>query len=205
MTKIQAQNFEGPCLPSAHGLNGHQSAWCGGVQEIALSAGWNWVSFYVEADDLLEQLETSLGSNGEQIKFGNLFTNYYPDYLIWYGSLNSLENEKLYMVKVSNACTVELQGTRANPTSHAITIQEGWNWIGYPCDQAVNVEAALAGFTPANGDQIKYGNVFTTYYSGTGYSMWYGGLTELIPGQGYMYYSNSTETKTLIFQTGAKK
>ena len=50
MTKVQAQNFEGPCLPSMHGLDDHQSAFCGSTvtQTIALSAGTNWFSTYLE-------------------------------------------------------------------------------------------------------------------------------------------------------------
>ena len=33
---------------------------------------------------------------------------------------------------------------------------------------------------------------------------WFGDFETLVPGQGYMYYSNSTEPKTLIISTGAK-
>jgi hypothetical protein len=39
------------------------------------------------------------------------------------------------------------------------------------------------------------------YIEGDG---WQGDVMTLVPGQGYMYYSNSTEPKTLVFSTTAK-
>ena len=41
MTKVQAQDFEGPCLPQMHGLDDHQSALCGFTQTIELVSGVN--------------------------------------------------------------------------------------------------------------------------------------------------------------------
>jgi hypothetical protein len=38
------------------------------------------------------------------------------------------------------------------------------------------------------------------YLGGT----WVGDFDTMVPGRGYMYYSNSSEEKTLTFQTGAK-
>ena len=120
----------------------------------------------------------------------------------WYGSLESISNEQMYMINTNSACNVTISGYVANPANHPITIVPGWNWVGYPSAYAVNVETAMEGFNPENNDIIKGREGFTSYYAEGGESMWFGSLNSLEPGHGYMYKSNSTESKTLTFQTG---
>ena len=206
MTKVQAQNFEGPCLPSAHGLSGHQSAFCGSIltQTIALSAGWNWISVYIEVEDpieALQMLETALGDNATVISASEVYTEYFGDGL-WIGDLDEegITNEQMYMVEVVNGCEIQLEGMPANPAYHEITIHPGWNWIGFPCGQELSLEDALADFEAEEGDQLAEAELYTEY----GFGMWIGDVETLLPGQGYMYYSNSSIPKTLIYSTTAK-
>ena len=205
MTKVQAQNFEGPCLPSMHGLDDHQSAFCGSIltQTIALSAGWNWISLYVEVEDpieMLQQLETALGDNATFIIASEMFTEYLGDGL-WIGDLDDegLTNEQMYMIEVVTDCEIQLEGTPADPANYTIDINPGWNWIGFPSTQELSVEQALADFVAEDEDQLANGDIFSEYYG-----MWIGDVETLVPGQGYMYYSNSTQPKTLIFSTTAR-
>lgn len=204
MTKVQAQNFEGPCLPYAHGLNGHQSAFCGSTetQTIELAAGWNWISTYIEGDpfELLDMLKESLGDKGLVIKSVDLITMYEDEE--WFGDLDDegMYNEQMYMVNVSEDCQVVLQGTPANPADHGITIKRGWNWIGFPYDQELSIEEALADFEAEEGDALKSASTITVFED----DEWFGDLETLVPGGGYMYYYNGTEPQTLIFSTGAK-
>ena len=175
------------------------------TQTVSLSAGWNWFSTYIEADpvELLQMLEESLGENGIVIKSNAVSTDYYEDYG-WYGDLDDegLKSSQMYMIKTNAACTVELEGVPANPAEVGITIRHGWNWIGYPCAEAMSVADALAGFQAEDGDILKSSGASTDYYEGFG---WYGELETMEPGEGFMYYSNSQTTKTVYFQTGAKK
>ena len=199
MTKVQAQNFEGPCLPQMHGSTGHQSALCGTTQSIELVAGWNLISTYLAFDpvEMLDMLKESLGENATGIQSWDNMTEF--DGEEWFGDLDEigLENEKGYFVYVINDCTVELQGMPANPADYEITIESGWNWIGFPSAEAIEVNAALAGFEAAEGDRIQtdYG---MTEYDGE----WFGDMDAFEPGFGIMYYSSSDEDKTLVFQTG---
>ena len=209
MTKVQAQNFEGPCLPSAHGLNGHQSAFCGSTvtQTIELVEGWNWFSTYVELDDpveLLNMLEEGMGDSGIQIEnvIDGINMNVGDGY--WAGDLDGtgLLNEPMYMIEVSEDITVELKGLPTNPENHEITLYPGdFSWIGFPCAEEVDVNVALAGLEPEEGDYIENDVLGVIYYYG---GVWIGDFDTMIPGRGYMYYSNSTDEKTLIFQAGAK-
>ncbi len=176
------------------------------TQTTNLNAGWNWFSAYVEGDAvaLIQALENSLGDKGITIKASEISTDYYDDFG-WFGELDALGivNEQMYLINVSESCTVELQGTPANPANHTITINPGWNWIGFPCAEAVSVAAALAGFEAEEGDVLKGSELSTDYY-GEEFG-WFGGLETLEPGQGYLYKYNGTTAQTLIFQTGAKR
>ena len=103
------------------------------------------------------------------------------------------------MVEVGEDCTVTLEGPAFNPSTVSITINPGWNWIGFPVDSEITLEAALANFEPELGDGIaSYGGI--TEYIG----IWTGDFMTFVPGHGYMYYSASATPKTLVFSTGAK-
>lgn len=173
----------------------------------ALNSGWNWWSTYIELNnnDGLSQLENSIGSNGLVIKSRtNGYVEAYDDngVTIWYGTLNSINNEQMYKIRTNAACEATVMGVPAVPENHPISINSGWNWIGFPCNQDVSVDVAMSNFTPENNDVIKGRTGFTTYYSDNNYNMWYGTLNTLEVGKGYMYRSNSTTQKTLVFQTG---
>ena len=173
----------------------------------ALANGWNWWSTFVELSgiDGLEQLENSLGFSGLLIKSRNngyveVYDNNGSPY--WYGTLMSICNEQMYKVRVSNDCEATLTGLPAIPENHPVTINSGWNWIGFPCDQSVSVATAMGGFSPEHNDVVKGRNGFATYYNENGYEMWYGTLNTLEPGKGYMYRSFGTSPKTLTYQLG---
>ena len=172
----------------------------------SLVQGWNWFSTYVEVENpigMLQMLETSLGNKGIQIKNVSVSTEYDPEWG-WFGDLDDvgMTNEEMVMIQTNSACTVELQGMPANPANHPITINHGWNWIGFPCNQSMSVNDAMSGFTPEANDQIKTRNQgYATYISYGSYHTWQGTLNTMEPGQGYMYKSNSNTPKTLIYQT----
>ena len=170
------------------------------VQTIALTAGWNWMSLSVEMNpaEALAMLEQGLGGNGLMIKARNGgYVEYDDEEEEWFGSLTQLTNENMYMIWMATACTVELEGTPANPANHAITINPGWNWIGFPSAEEVNVAYALASFVAEEDDRLKSRDAYTEFDG----DEWFGTLTTLVPGQGYMYYSYSDTPKTLIYNT----
>ena len=127
------------------------------------------------------------------IKSSNSFTSYTNG--AWAGQLSNIDNESCYLILIDEALTTAFTGTPANPADHPVTINSGWNWIGYPCSQSMSIEEALVGFTPAEGDMIKSQNNFTTFSNGK----WNGALSTFEPGQGFLYLSNSGESKVLVF------
>ncbi len=174
------------------------------TQSITLVDGWNWwgTNIELEGNNGLQQLKDDLGTNCVKIKSrtdGNLETRVINGNLYWLGSLNAIHNEQMYMIETNAECEVSISGQRASSSNHPISINPGWNWIGYPCNQDASVAVALSGFTPENGDKIKGRTGSAEYYAVA--NRWLGTLT-LEPGKGYMYLSKSSDTKTLLYQTG---
>ncbi len=177
------------------------------IHTQTLNNGWNWWSTYIELNnsDGLSQLENNIGSAGIVIKSradGYVEAYQYNGVTNWYGTLETLNNEQMYKIRTNAACNAAIIGMATTPSDHPINITNGWNWIGFPCNQNVNVDVAMSGFTPENNDVIKGRNGFTTYYSDDNNTMWFGTLNVLESGKGYLYQSNSSATKTLVFQTG---
>lgn len=168
-------------------------------------AGTHWISFYIETS--LEELCNALGSNGTKISTStdntgseNLILEYNAETGSWSGNLTEIDPLRMYMVTVSAPCTISLNGKKLDTEKSAITLNPGWNWIGYPSDKEISLSEAFVNLNIKINDQLKSHVGVTTYY---GSSMgWYGSVETLIPGWGYMYKNNSKETKTLVFSTG---
>jgi hypothetical protein len=142
-----------------------------------------------------------LGENGIQIKSSQVNTEYDSEWG-WFGDLDDIgmTNEQMYAINVIAPCTVTVEGIPANPENHTITINQGWNWIGFPSNVAVSLDNAFAGFAQ-EGDKIKNISAQIEYDPEWG---WFGDFENLEPGQGYMYYSASSTQRTLVFPAGAK-
>ena len=165
--------------------------------DITLVNGWSWFSSPVVADDLLEQIKQQLGTNGIEItskEDGSL--NYYNG-VGWLGSLKGIEAGKMYKIKANSECTITLTGSTTLPENFSITIKPGFNWIGFPGTEGITINEVFANFEPTNGDVIKLkSGSSATYVSSMG---WLGGNMVLQPGQGYIYQSKASTTKSLSF------
>jgi hypothetical protein len=169
------------------------------VQTIALSAGWNWVSFYVNItlDELkaalLEALPNSNTPNTNiTINSQSGSTTYSRGR--WREQLYSLDLSQMYQIKVDDYCEITLEGMPIDPAEHPATIKNGDNWIAFPLSHTMSVTDAFAGFAVA-GDMVISQTAFA-FYTG---SEWRGTLTTLEPGQGYIYYSNVEEDRIFVF------
>ena len=162
-------------------------------QTITFSSGWNWWSTCIDID--LTQLEAALGSNATGITSQNDGFVSYINGLGWQGSLNSITSSKMYKIETDSEFSLTLTGTQVNPSEYLITLNPGDNWIGYPLSQSMSLSEAFAGANPMNGDKVSAYGAYAQYYNGT----WYGELNLLQPGQGYVYKSNATTTKTYYF------
>ena len=176
------------------------------TQTTQLNTGWNWFSYYVNTD--LTALETALGENGVEIKShldGYKRYEIYPELNLgfWSGNLSAVAAEQMYMIRTSAQVEdMKLVGEMVDHNNVSITLKPGWNWIGFPMSEAVSVENALNGLSPNSGDIIKsLTNSYAeyTYYETLGIGTWSIALSTLTPGEGYMYYNSSSETKTFTY------
>ena len=169
------------------------------TQTSNFSQGYNWWSTCIEQEGIngLEMLQDGLGDNGLTIRSqADGYTDNYAGYG-WYGSLTSIDNESSYRVITSAPCSVTMTGNAAVPSQHPITLSQGWTWIGYVPSTAMDVNVAMAGFTPTTGDKLKSQQGYSDYY-GEDYG-WYGSLNTIEPGMGLMYYSTNADPVTFTY------
>lgn len=173
------------------------------TQTLSLSAvGDTWCSFYV--DITLEQLQQALGTNAASITTSydggetKVKSTYNADTNTWSGDLTTLDVTKMYQIYINTDCEISLTGRKIHNSIRYI-LNPGWNWIGYPSNNAnVDINVALNNLTPEAGDRIKTQN---NGFAEFAFGKWMGALKQLVPGQGYMYNNKSDETKTLVFTT----
>ena len=173
------------------------------VHETELREGWTWYSTYVNVSgsEGLNMMKEDLAESAIQIKGQNNFVNNQNG--IWYGQLNGLSSDQMYMIHMSEAATLEMTGELIDPSECPITLSTNWKWISYPLNYSMNLVTALSNYTPSNGDYIKsQNNGFAQYYSSLG---WRGTLNSLTPGQGYMYQNTSGSVRTLVFADNSTK
>ena len=185
-----------PLIPTEHGLDAHQPAWNESllqVQEYTLSNGFAWWSSYIDlSDNGLSKLETALNQDALIIKNDKFFVTFDANTDLWTGNLSVLENSKMYLVLInSESTTFSLEGTAVNTENVEIEITNGWNWLGYPSSEIVNLEDALANYNAQNNDVIKSQKKFSSYSSES--QKWLGTLNTLNPGEGYILLSNGSD------------
>ena len=166
------------------------------VQTVALTAGLNWFSTYVQIT--LEDLQAALVATGNtSITIASQSggsTTY--NGTRWRGSLSTLDVKQMYKITVGTACEIALEDLPINPAENPVTIHNGSNWIGFPLGTSMTLTDAFVGFA-VNGDMVvSQSNGSATYTGGR----WRGSLTTLEPGKGYNYKSASSATRVLWFE-----
>lgn len=171
-------------------------------QEIPLNTGWNWLSFNLDALDDENSLDLLMSTTLENVDYSKIeIVKNQSAYAVSYdssmlGSLTSFDVTEMFMLKMNAADeSIVYEGKAIDPTTAPITINEGWNWIGYLGQRLLNVNEALSSLNPSSGDVIK---------SKTGFSMyaneslgWLGTLGSLESGSGYML--KHTDADVLIY------
>ena len=146
---------------------------------VELVAGWNW--WVPTSQVTVADLEEVLGDNLVKIMA--------QDGEVTSGDLIPGE---MYRLQVNENCLFTLYGTPA--VSADVVIAEGSNWFGFIGAPADIDDVFDATFGPAIGDKIISQEEGFAIFNGT---TWEGTLTQLVPGQGYVYVSNSSESKTI--------
>ena len=174
-------------------------------QTVMLTQGWSWWStnLDISLEELEDAIAAAVGTSGTAtIKSKSGSITYSNGHWRESGSTTmTLDIRQMYKIQTSTACQITLTGVPVNPAAYEITVNLGNNWIGFPCGESMSVTEAFSGLNPADGDVIKGMNGNARYSNGNWRSQ---GLSILEPGQGYIYQSNATESKTFTYGMNAK-
>ena len=175
------------------------------VQTCALSQGTNWFSTYL--DITLEDLQNALNAalpeaTSMTIKSKN--SNCRWNGTIWRAANGfTWDVASMYRIEVPEACVLTLTGMLIDPAQHPITIAPNTStWIGFPLSESMTLNEAFPNGFAVSGDVIK-GKDGNARYTGVQWRTT-GNLNALEPGKGYMYNSNASGERTLVFPTGTK-
>ena len=162
-----------------------------GTQSREFATGWYWFSTYIqdmEGTNGITLLKSELEENGKEIKsHNNGFTRYYKAYNTWTSGLTSFSTSEMYMINTSAPITVDFEGEFVEYENRQINLVEGWNWIGYPVNEEIDINTALKNHEAKEGDFIKGKNQGeeSWYFEGYGWEPSF----NFKPGHGYMYES----------------
>ena len=149
-------------------------------QTVTLNQGWNWWAPTVETS--VEAVQTALGSNLQTILSDNG------------EAAGELVPGQMVRIRTSATCDLTVSGTR--PDVIYVTLASGYNWMGFAATETMDVAEVFAAINPVEGDKIISQDEGFAIFNG---EAWVGTLTNLHPGQGYVYISNASGTKTLSF------
>ncbi|MFH1250479.1 MAG: LamG-like jellyroll fold domain-containing protein [bacterium] len=154
------------------------------ISQMPFFKGWNWFSLNLENSDMsvnsiLQFLEPA---NGDLIKSQTQFDQFVPNYG-WVGTLDTLDNSSMYLIKLARADTLEMIGYAVDVEKDTIRIVKGWNWIGYTPQKSYEINRALESLeAAATGDLIKSQYRYSQFVEQIG---WLGSLRYMDPKLGY--------------------
>jgi len=114
------------------------------TQTIKLAKGWNIISINRELSETeVATVFSDITDYIIEIKQVDQFYNpSYPEYL---NNLTAIVPATAYLVNVSSAVDLTIQGELINSDDNSFELKKGWNLVGYPNAENVAVETALSG------------------------------------------------------------
>lgn len=158
------------------------------IQEIQLGMGWNLISLNIfAAEPALEDIFSEINEDIEIVK-DNAGNIYFPEFEInTIGNWNFKEGYSVYTKAITS---LEVVGLPVFPADNPISLNAGWNQIGYLRNSAMNIEIALEDITDDNNLVIVKDNAGNIYFPEFGINT----IGDMIPGQGYQLFIIQADT-----------
>ena len=165
-------------------------------QMLTTGNGWNWISLYVEPEN--NSVNTVLMADGllqnDMLKSKTQVTYY--NGTEWTGSgLEKMNVGQMYKLQLQQPVNFVVKGAYKSPTEVPVTLNYGWNWIGYTPIATMPINEALGGVGALEGDYIKSKSEFAIF----GPYGWEGNLKALEPGKGYMFFAQMEGARTFTY------
>ena len=149
--------------------------------------GWTWLSMNTYQEDMsINTLLSTFSPNaGDLIKSQTQFSQYSSVSNLWVGGLDTLDNQSTYLLKLDGADTLTRIGYPVDVELDTITINEGWNWVGYTPQESYAINEALISLDTIaiTGNLIKSQFGYAQFLENYG---WYGSMDYMDPGEGYL-------------------
>jgi len=171
---------------------------------IPLTTGWNWISFNLKdpnLSDINKELAFADWTKNDQIKTADDFASYSESSGTWVGTLSGLNNTSMYILHSSSDQSLSISGSVVDPPSAEgrISVQNGWNYIGYIPMVNMTVKEALAGYDAQKGDIVKSPSEFAMFSN----NEWVGSLENMEAGKGYMLLRNANNATSFNYPTAS--
>jgi len=134
--EVGSEFCEAPCDENQEDLPNSQT--------LNLPSGWSMFSTYiVPADTDISTIIAPLVQNNQIIIVkDNSGMAYLPEWN--FNAIGELNPKQGYLTKTSEACTLELSGNYAVPEDHPISLNAGWNTIGYLPTEPMDAESVFS-------------------------------------------------------------
>ena len=148
-------------------------------QILDFPAGWSIFSTYIQAESMNLSAIFS-----DMIEINNLWivknyagSAYLPSFAM--DGIGYIENDQGYLVKTTNAQSIEICGEYMVPEENPISLNQGWGMFSYLRLEAADTEAVFGEF--GQDVVIIKNSVGTAYLPDWGFN----GIGDLKPGKGY--------------------
>ena len=187
-------------VPRALGYGSIEFSYCNPEDEEAMSyfaeysvqekttveAGWNWFSLINGEVNIAETLYDMLieARSQNELVFNDASWGLF-------GDLINMDNTQAYKLNIHYSFAEIYLYTEANVEGyiHAKSLKKGWNWVSYPYEFGYDVATIFDASMFSENDMILSKNDGFVQRNADG--VWEGGLSELVPYQGYMVYCNA--------------
>jgi hypothetical protein len=181
------------------------SAWSSITQNLSLTSGWNIMSFAAQPTNMsMLSIVNPLINAGTLIKVqderGNAL-ELLPPPIGWFDNIGQMKVSEGYKIKVTGNTTLSVTGLPVT-LPYTITLDAGWNIMGYP---SMSSQAAFPAFNPLITAatllkvQDEAGNAIEQLPPPIG---WNDNIINLTPGHGYKV--KTTINTSLVINNTAK-
>jgi len=153
--------------------------------------GWNWMSFSFSNAPFRDPRQFLTPIMVRTLKLSSSENELYIDPVSGLtGGITTLSVADSYKLDVNSEFILNLIGLPYGLSDVTISLRNGWNWIGYQPTTALDPLVALAGANAQVNEVIKSQTDFSVYNGND----WIGSLDLMKPGEGFMYYANSSRS-----------
>lgn len=143
-----------------------------------LPEGWSWISHNLESEVPVTEFQTNADRIVSQTQ-----ESINDPVAGFIGNLKVMKPTEAYKLKLAANTEKRLADYEFNAATQLVPVEAGWNWIGYPVNQVMTLDEALAFYDAHEGDFIVGQDGYAEFVDG----QWKGTLEGMKPGQGYLH------------------